>query len=153
MALDGSTLTLVYPDTSLYDGRCEVYKPTTVLTDGAPDSRDWDLVHTDWPFHWKRAKGLDQTWGAMLGRMDQDLVFTTEILYMPVDTDVDQGYWVRDVTVRPDGTHTRNYGRWFVCRGNPSWNEAPESPEYSWLTINCSVEATAPAWITAVIPA
>ncbi|SRR6266511_2241562 len=149
--VDGATYPLNYAQERCYNKRAQIFKPSYPVLLGNPQGQTWELVVENCPFYHKQARGLDEAFP--IGRVDQDLTFTTEVLHFPLDANVDQGYWVRDVSRNsyPDGPKHRNYGRFYVCRGNPSWFEPVEGVPQGYQIFMGSIEASPPPGIQAII--
>lgn len=149
--IDGQTYPLAYVQQRTYIKTAQIFRATTPIVRGNPQTVVWAFLVDHCPFYVKSARGLDEAFP--VGRVDQDLVFTTEILHFPLSCPVDQGDWIRDVSLREDGARHMNYGRFYMARGNPSFFEAVQGVEQGYLSITASIEVIPPPGVKAIIDA
>lgn len=55
----------------------------------------------------------------MLGAIEGDNLFTRDTIHVPGGLSIDSGWVLKNVTREPDGTQSRNWGRYWVVSGQP----------------------------------
>lgn len=56
---------------------------------------------------------------AALGRFEQDIIFTLDVLWLTYDQDVGEGWVAVNKTTLSDGSNHPNYGEGWIIRGEP----------------------------------
>ncbi len=150
--IDGETFTLGYVLKEFLQWRCQVFKPDRPLVDGDPTGAEWEMVIVNCPFYHAPQRGFDEP--SMSGRQDMVLVFTAERIYFPYEADINQDYWVRDVSpTNPGGSANKNFGRYFACRGIPSWYAPLPGIDEPYELMIATMEKRAPPGIEAIVAA
>jgi hypothetical protein len=54
-----------------------------------------------------------------MGRVESDIVVAIDLIHVAEDQAIDDGWWLLNLSLLPDGSQSTLYGRWAVVRGEP----------------------------------
>jgi hypothetical protein len=155
MLQDGATLPLTDITAQVMNHRAEVYRSRHPLTRADPQPTEFEWIWTNVPYyHFQNPRSRRLDFDTPVGRMDPEQRLGAHLAYLPLDLDIEEGDWIRDVTVRKDGTRSRGYGRWFQVRMNPRFFEPPEGMEEAGhIVVGIAPDEHPPARLQAAVAA
>lgn len=54
-----------------------------------------------------------------MGRVESDIVVAIDKLSVAEDQEIDDSWWIENITLLPDGSQSEIYGRFWIARGEP----------------------------------
>lgn len=101
-----------------YNHRVDLYAPQyTIAADGKRGPITYTLAYEDVPCRLE-IKGSPNS-GSPVGRIEMDVVISVDVAHFSEDQEIDDGWWMLNKTLLPDGSQSIQYGRWHVVRGEP----------------------------------
>lgn len=100
----------------LYGHLVDLYQPTTTRTGGKPNPTGYTKhAGVRCRINMRQSPSVSSPFG----RIEGDIVQAIDTIAFAEDQAVDDGWWMENKTLRPDGTESNMYGRWWVIRGEP----------------------------------
>lgn len=122
------------------------YRPVrTYAGDNKPSAESYELAYVDVPCRFEINQSVDTT--SPLGRIEGDQFFTVDAIHVAEQQEIDDNWWVKQVSRRPDGTPTELFGRWWAVRGQPQAFARSERREGGKKLVKASQEKNPPLGI------
>lgn len=83
-----------------------------------------------------------------IGRVESDVLVAMDEASFAEDQAIDDGWWLVNKTLRPDGSQSNMYGRFWVVRGEPQRFVDSERRRGGRVVVMMSQESRAPQGIT-----
>lgn len=99
-----------------YNHLVDLYEPSTAIVGGKPQP----TTYTKHPNVRCRIEiKQSPSSPSPMGRIETDIVVAIDTIAFAEDQAVDDGWWLENKTLRPDGSQSNMYGRFWVIRGEP----------------------------------
>ena len=101
----------------LYEHLADLYRPATAIAAAKPGPRMYTLAYSSvrcW-FEIKNSPSVAMP----IGRVESDIVFAIDNIHFAEDQEIDDTWWIKNVSVLPDGTSSILFGRWWIVRSEP----------------------------------
>jgi len=124
-----------------------LYRPSrTYAADGKPSAEGYTLAHSGVRCRFEIKQSTDLA--TVIGRIESDIVEAVDNVHFAEDQEVDDNWWIKNVSLAPDGVTQGNlYGRWWVVRGQPQKFMASERRSGGKVLVKASQERNAPLGI------
>lgn len=108
----------------LYKHRANIYKATTVFDGSGVPTTTYSAtpVHSNVPCHFEKNHSSNNPSAA--GRVEYDITITKDTIYFPIGVEIDDTYYVKNITRDRSGASSTNTGRWWVVQGQPETTES-----------------------------
>lgn len=106
-----------------YQEVCNLWQPSRSInaTTGAVATEVFTLAYSNVPFLFQNTPNYSQIPRAG-GRLKQDSLLTSDTMHFYADQEIGEGWIVKDVTLNPDGSTPRTYGKFYRVQGEPQPN-------------------------------
>jgi hypothetical protein len=125
-----------------YNHLADLYRPTIVHQGNKAVPGPYTLVEANVPCRFEIKDSVDTA--EAMGRTEGDQFISLDTLHFCEGSPVDDNFWVVNKSLRPDGTHSSLYGRWWVCRGQPQKFIRSARRQGGKVAIKASQEKNAP---------
>lgn len=128
-----------------FNHTANLYRPRRdpYAADNKPGVERYELAYTDVPCRFEILQSSDTA--SPLGRIEGDQFFTVDNIHFAEDQEIDDNWWIKNVSLKPDGTpaDTMN-GRWWVVRGQPQVFARSQRRQGGKKLVKASQERNAP---------
>jgi len=101
-----------------YNHLANLYRPVrTYENDGKPSPESYELAYENVPCRFEIKQSTDII--SVIGRLEGDQVETVDNLHVAERQEIDDNWWVKNVSLDIAGNPSTLYGRWWNCRGQP----------------------------------
>jgi len=124
----------------------DLYRPgRTFATDNKSSAEGYTLAYSGVRCRFEINQSSDTT--SALGRIENDNFLSLDNIHLASDQEVDDSWWVKNVSLNVDGTESSLYGRWWYVRGQPQKFVRSTRREGGKILVKASQEANAPLGI------
>lgn len=124
----------------------DLYRPgRTYAGDSKPSAEGYTLAYSGVRCRFKINASADIT--SAIGRIEGDNYLTLDDLHFAEDQEIDDNWWVKNVSVNVDGSESTLFGRWWTVRGQPQKFIRSERREGGKVLVKASQELNAPLGI------
>src|SRR3990172_6696544 len=98
----------------------DLYRPgRTYAADGKPSPESYTLAYSAVRYRFEIKQSTDLA--TVIGRLEGDQAETTDVLHFAEDQEIDDNWFIRNVSLEIDGeTESSLFGRFWIVRGQPS---------------------------------
>jgi hypothetical protein len=102
-----------------YNHLCNLYAPSIVHQGNKALAGPYVLVASNVPCRFEIKDSVDTA--EAIGRVEGDQFVSLDTIHLSEFSPIDDNYWVKNVSTRPDGTPANMAGRWWTVRGQPQY--------------------------------
>lgn len=129
-----------------YNHLANLYRPgRTYGADGKPSAEGYTLAYSDVRCRFKINQSSDLA--TVIGRLESDNFLTLDDVNFAEDQEIDDNWWIKNVSLNVDGTESTLFGRWWAVRGQPQKFIRSERREGGKVLVKASQEAHPPLGI------
>lgn len=136
----------------LYSHLVDLYSlaQTTSVTTGRRTAKTYTLAASDVPCYFVIRQSTDGP--NPLGRIEGDNFFTRDEVHFAADVAVDSDWVIVNKTLNADGTHSQNYGRYWIASGQPTSISQSRSRRGDLRTVQATQLQKPPAGVPYPVP-
>ena len=138
--------TLTARQDKLYNHTVDLWEPDTAISSGKPGPRTYTLAEAGvrCRINIKNSPSSPMP----IGRVESDVLVAMDIIAFAEDQVIDDGWWLVNKSLRPDGSQASFYGRFWVIRGEPQRFIDSERRRGGRVIVMASQESRPPQGIT-----
>lgn len=127
-----------------YGHLCDLYKPAhAIAADGKVGPETYTLEYEDVRCRFVVRQSPSSP--SPMGRVESDIVLSIDEVLFSEDQEIDDGWWIQNKSLRPDGSVSNANGRWWVVRGEPRKYADTETRDGGRVSVMASQEPRPPA--------